>query len=371
MKFSIDKQNLSESLKKFQGILEKNPVVPIASSLLCEAKDDELVISATNFEVGIIVRKSLPVAEKGTIVVDGQKFSEIINQLPEGDISIERKDDGWITIKHGKNIHFNLAVLSDEKIPPIKVDEKLRYGEIEAQILSDLIKKTIYAVSDDRTRDVLRGILIEGEKNSVKMVATDGHRLALVEKEGVFGKGVDLKKGTIVPKKGAKEIRRLAQELKDDAVVKMGFSDKNITITEGGETLIVRLIEGQFPDYTIAIPKENTIKIGVKIRMIVDTLKRVTLLTEEETKVVKFLCRDGVMVVSSKKLGVGEATEEMDIEYRGETVEFGLNSRYVLDVMNTMDGEDAVIEVKDGQTPVLFKEKGNDRALSIIMPMML
>ena len=371
MKFSIDKQIFSESLKKFQGILEKNPVVPIASSLLFEAKENEIIISATNFEVGIIVRKSLPVLEKGTIVVDGQKFSEIVNQMPEGEISIEKKDDGWITIRHGKKIHFNLAVLSDEKIPPIKVDEKVRYGEIEAQQLSELIRKTIYAVSDDRTRDVLRGILIEGEKNMVRMVATDGHRLALMEKEGVFCKSVELKKGTIVPKKGAKEIRRLVQELKSDSVVKMGLSDRNVTISEEGETLIVRLIEGEFPDYTIVIPKDNSLRITVKVRPFIETLKRVTLLTEEETKVVKFLCKDGVMIISSKKIGVGEATEEIEAEYKGDEVEFGLNSRYVLDVLNTVDGEDVVIEVKDGQTPILLKEKGKDNALAIIMPMMM
>src|SRR4030042_3530071 len=274
MKFFIDKLNLSESLKKFQGILEKNPVVPIASSLLLEAKDNEIIMSATNFEVGIIVQKNLSVMENGKIVVDGQKFSEIVNQMPEGEIYIERKDDGWIAIKHGKNITFNLAVLSDEKIPPIKVDDKVRYGEIEAHVLSELIKKTIYAVSDDRTRDVLRGILIEGEKNTVKMVATDGHRLALVEKDCVFDKNVELKKGIIVPKRGAKEIRRLAQELKEETILKMGFSEKNITIMEGGETLIIRLIEGEFPDYKIAIPKDNKIQIIVKIKELIDSLKR-------------------------------------------------------------------------------------------------
>jgi DNA polymerase-3 subunit beta len=291
--------------------------------------------------------------------------------MPDGEIAIERKDDGWITMRYGKNIRFNLAVLSDEKIPPLKVDEKVRYGEIEAGVLSDLIKRAIYAVSDDRTRDVLRGILIEGEKNKVRMVATDGHRLALVEKDGVFGNYAELNKGTIVPKKGAREIRRLSQELKNDAVVKVGFSDKNITLTEGGETLIVRLIEGEFPDYTIAIPKENTKHITVKIKSFIETLKRVTLLAEEETRVVKFLCKDGVMIISSKKLGVGEATEEMEADYRGVEVEFGLNSRYVLDVLATMEGEDVVLEVKDGQTPILLREKGQENTLAIIMPMML
>jgi DNA polymerase-3 subunit beta len=262
-------------------------------------------------------------------------------------------------------------VLSDEKIPPIKVDEKVRYGEIEAGLLSELIKRSIYAVSDDRTRDVLRGILIEGEKDKVRMVATDGHRLAFVEKDGVFGKNDELKKKTIVPKKGAREIRRLAMELKNDVVVKMGFSDKNVTITEGGETLIVRLIEGEFPDYRIVIPRDNNIHITVKIKSFIESLKRATLLTEEETKVVKFFCKHGVMVISSKKLGVGEATEEMEVECTGYAVEFGLNSRYVLDVLNTMEGEDAVIEVKDGQTPILIKEKGQENIFAIIMPMML
>jgi len=371
MKFLIEKQNLLESLKKFQGVIEKNPVIPMASNLFLEAKNNEITMSATNFEVGIIIKKSLSIIEDGEIVVDGQKILDIIREMPDGEMYIERKDTGWIEIKQGKKIVFNLAVLSDEKVPPIKVDEKVRYGEIKAHVLSELINKTVYAVSDDRTRDVLRGILVEREKNTLKMIATDGHRLSLAESDCLFTEGVDVKKGTIVPKRGAKEIRRLAQEVKEEALLKIGFGEKNLTITEGGELLMVRLIEGEFPDYRVAIPKDNSIKIIAKINELISSLKRVTLLTEEETKVVKFYCKDGLMVISSKKAGVGEAREECEVDCKGDGVEFGLNSRYMLDVLNTMEGEEVVIEVKDAQTPVLLKENGKETTLAVIMPMML
>lgn len=371
MKFSIEKQELLESLKKCQGVIEKNPVIPIAANLLLEAKNNELILSATNFEVGIVVRSSLPIMEPGEIIVDGQKFIDIIREMPDGEVCIERKDAGWIEIKQGKKIVFNLAVLSDEKLPQLAVDEKIKYGEIKAEVLSELIKKTVYAVSDDRTRDVLRGILVEKEKSTLKMIATDGHRLSLAESDCLFTEGVNIKKGTIVPKRGAKEIRRLAQELQAEAVLKIGFGDKNLVITEGGELLMVRLLEGEFPDYRVAIPKDNKIKIVTKTRELIDSLRRVTLLTEEETKVVKFFCKDDLMIISSKKAGVGEAREECEVDCGSDPVEFGLNSRYILDVLSTMEGEEVVIEVKDGQTPVLIKEKGKDTTIAVIMPMML
>lgn len=371
MKFSIEKQSLLESLRKFQGVIEKNPVIPIASNLLLEARDNEITMSATNFEVAIIIKKSLPITENGDIVVDGQKFFDIIREMPDGEISLERKDTGWIEIKQGKKIIFNLAVLSDEKVPPVKVDEKVRYETVNAAVLSELIKKTIYAVSDDRTRDVLRGILVEKDKNILRMIATDGHRLALAESDCLASEGADVKKGTIVPKRGAKEVRRLAQELQEEELLKIGFGEKNLIITDRGTLLMVRLIEGEFPDYRVAIPKDNTIKITAKIREFIDSLKRVTLLTEEETKVVKFFCKDGLMVMSSKKAGVGEAREECDVDCKADGIEFGLNSRYVLDVLNTMEGEEVVVEVKDSQTPILLKENGKETTVAVIMPMML
>jgi DNA polymerase-3 subunit beta len=362
---------LLTSLKKIQGIVEKNPVIPIASNLLLQAKKGEIVLSATNFEVGIIVKSSVSVSAEGEIIVDAQKFFEIIREMPDGAISVVKKDAGWIAISYGNSILFNLAVLSEEHYPPIVTDTKVTNIEIEAKNIAELIQRTVYACSDDRTRDALRGILIEKHNGLLRMVATDGHRLACAERTVLKGENNEIPSGIIIPKKGAKEIKRLAQELDEKEGLEVGFGEKNITIKKGEETLIVRLIEGDFPDYKRVIPESTTKKIILTTKDIIESLKRVTLVAEEETRAVKFSIHDGLLVISSKKIGTGDAREERPVEYRGEDIEFGLNSKYLLDVVTALDGEEISLEVQDNKTPVLIKEKDSESTIAVIMPMIL
>jgi DNA polymerase-3 subunit beta len=371
MEFHSERDVLLGSLRKIQGIVEKNPVIPIASNLLLQATKEAIVLSATNFEVGIIVTSSVSVITEGEIIVDAQKFFEIIREMPDGAVSVVKKDSGWIAISHGNSILFNLAVLSEEHYPPIETDTKVKSVEMQAQDIAELIQKTVYACSDDRTRDSLRGILIEKQNALVRMVATDGHRLAYAEKSVVKGEKSEIPSGVIIPKKGAKEIRRLAQELDAQEGVEVGFGEKNITIKKAEETLIVRLIEGEFPDYKRVVPEGTSKKILLKTKELIESLKRVTLVAEEETRAVKFSVHDGLLVISSKRIGTGDAREERPVEYRGGDIEFGLNSRYLLDVLTALDGEEISLEVQDNKTPVVIKEKDSEATLAVIMPMIL
>ncbi len=371
MEFHCMREELVNSLKKIQGIVEKNPVIPIASNLLLEGKKDRLIFRATNFEVGIIVEKNLPIAKDGEIIIDAQKFFEIVREMPEGEISLTRKDEGWVEIKHGARILFNLAVLSDEQYPPVKPDDKVQWVKVEAGHLSELIQKTVYACSDDRTRDVLRGILVEKENATLRMVATDGHRLALAEREILKDDSITLERGIILPKKGAKEIRRLALELAEKDTLEVGFGEKNITVRKGEETLIIRLIEGDFPDYRRVIPQKNPRKILVPEKDLLESLKRVMLITEEETRAVTFSVKKGLLTISSKKIGTGDVREEREVAYEGEAFEFSLNSRYMLDVLGALEGENISLEVQDSSTPVLMKESDSEDVIAVVMPMML
>ncbi len=371
MEFHCKREDLINSLKKIQGIVEKNPVIPIASNLLLEAKKDTLVLRATNFEVGIIVENKIPIVKDGEIIIDAQKFFEIVREMPDGEISLKRKDDGWVEIKHGTRILFNLAVLADEQYPPVKPDDKIQFVEIEAGHLSELIQKTVYACSDDRTRDVLRGILLEQNNSILRMVATDGHRLALAEREILKGDSVTIERGTIIPRKGAKEIKRLAQELEAKDTVEVGFGEKNITVRKGEETLIIRLIEGDFPDYKRVIPQKNTKKLLLKERDLLESLKRVMLITEEETRAVTFSVKKGFLTILSKKAGTGDVREEREVDYDGEEFDFSLNSRYMLDVLGALEGEKISLEVEDSSTPILIKEADREDVIAVVMPMML
>ena len=371
MEFHVTREYLLTILKKIQGIVEKNPVIPIASNLLLEAKKESLIFRATNFEVGIIVESSVQVSKEGEIIIDAQKFFEIVREMPDGEIFIARKDEGWIEIRHGKKILFNLAVLSEEQYPPVKADTNVQFVKIEAKHISELVQKTVYACSDDRTRDVLRGILLEKNDSFLRMVATDGHRLALAERSILKGESVFIESGTIIPRKGAKEIKRLVQELDEKDTVDVGLGKKNIIVRKGEETIIVRLIEGDFPDYKRVIPQNNKNKIIVKEGELIDSLKRVMLITEEETKAVKFLAKKGALTILSKKIGTGDVREDVEVDYEGEEIEFGLNGRYVMDVLSALEGEKISLEVEDSSTPVLIKEFDNDEVLAVVMPMML
>jgi DNA polymerase-3 subunit beta len=289
--------------------------------------------------------------------------------MPLGEIQFV-EEPGFVRIKYGDKIVFNISVLSDEEFPAIEIEKKLIFSKIDRKNILDLIKYTLYASSSERTRDVLRGVLVEVDDQTVRMVATDGHRLALAEKKMPAEKHIKMKSGVIVPQKGMREIVRMVEDVGEDGVVEMGFGDKSVVVKAEGEILVIRLIEGEFPNYSNVIPKKNNRIINLKRRELTESLRRVSLLVEEETKAIKFCVNKGLLVISSKRAGLGDAREEMNVECK-EEVMFGLNSRYTMDVLNAMCGEEVVFEVSDEKTPIVIKEKEVEGVLAVIMPMIL
>lgn len=371
MNLYIDKVNLINGLKKIQGITEKSSITQITSNALIEAKKNKVTVSATNFEVGVIINGEARVNKEGRIMVDARKIYEIIKEMPEGKVSIIEKGSGWVEISSGKKILFNIAGLSAEEFPKVEIDSKVKFSEIKARNIHELIRNTIYATSDDKTRETLRGILVEKQKGGVRMVATDGHRLALADRALSGEEDRVIKRNVIIPQKGAREVRRLIEELEKEKKIKVGLGEKSLVVKGKEETLVVRLIEGEFPNYKKVIPLNNQNRVVMKKDDLVESLRRVALVTEEETKAVKFEVRAGSLTIFSKKVGLGDAREEREINYTGEDVDVNLNIRYVLDVLGVMESEEVVLEMLDGKTPVLVKGKGGDQTIAVIMPMML
>ena len=371
MEFIIEKKPFLNELRKIQEITEKNPIIPIASCVQIEAKKKSLIISATNFEVGLIIEQKAKVEREGKIVIDARKVYEIIKEMPEGDICLNKKDTGWIEISHNHKIVFNVPGLSEEEFPPIETEEKIKFLNINAKNVFELIKGTIYATSEDKTRDSLRGILVEKQKKGIRMVATDGHRLALADRVFLMDEEQVIQKSVIIPKRGAREIKRLIEEKEKEESVKIGVGDKSLVIKGEEETIVIRLIEGEFPNYKKVIPTNNKNHVVIKTRELEGSLRRVALLAEEETKSVRFTIGSGIITISAKSIGLGDAREERPTEYIGEEIEFGLNSKYILDVLNTIEGEEVEMEILDGKTPVLIKEKGKECTIAVIMPMIL
>jgi len=371
LKFNIDKENFINCLRKVQTISEKNPVNPIMSNLLLEAGEKGVVIKATNFEVGIITGCDANVREGGSSVIDAKKIYEIFKEMPKGDIWLEKKDSGWIEIKHENNILFNIAGLVDVEFPKIEIDEEMEFSEVYAKGILELIVGTIYATSQDRTRDVLRGIKLEKRGEEILMVATDGHRLALAERKILKEERLEIKKGVIIPESGAKEIKRLTEEQGEGRKLKIGIGKKSVVVKTKEEKMVVRLIEGEFPDYSRVIPKGNKNRVVFGKRELVESLRRVELVADEETRIVKMQFGGGNLEVSSKRMGLGDAKEDIQIDYGGESIELGLNGRYILDILNVI-GEDKVVwEIKDGKSPVLIKGEGVENVIAVIMPVAL
>lgn len=367
----FERKNIINSLKKIQAVAEKNPIIPIASNMLIEAKKKAVVLSATNFEVGIIIKHSAEVNEEGRIVVDARKIYEIVKEMPDGKIYIVKKGQGRIEISYDSKIVFKIDGLSEEEFPQIEIDSKINFAEINKKNIYELIKNTIYATSDDKTRDTLRGILVEKQRKGLRMVATDGHRLALADRIFSGGEETAIKRSVLVPRKGAIEINRLIEELGKEEKIKIGFGEKSMVVKGKEETVVIRLIEGEFPNYKKAIPLNNKNKVFIKTKDLIESLRRVALIIDEEIRAVKMNIKEGVLIFSSKKAGFGEAREEKEIKYSGEEIEVGLNSRYVLDVLNTIEGEEVYLEILDGKTPILIKERDKDYNIAVIMPMII
>jgi DNA polymerase-3 subunit beta len=371
LKFNIDKDNFINCLRKVQTITEKNPVNPIMSKMLLEAEEEKVVIKATNFEVGIITGCNANVRERGSSVIDAKKMYEIFKEMPKGDSWLEKKDTGWIEIKHENNILFNIAGMVDVEFPRIEIDEEMEFSEVYAKGILELIVSTVYATSQDRTRDVLRGIKLEKRGENMLMVATDGHRLALAERKILKDERLDIKKSVIIPESGAKEIKRLVEEMGEGGKVEIGIGEKSVVVKTKEETLVVRLIEGEFPDYSRVIPKGNKKSVVLGKRELIESLRRVGLVADEETRIVKMQFREGNLEISSKRMGFGDAKEDMQIDYGGESIELGLNGSYIMDILNVIGKEKVVWEIKDGKSPVLIKGEGVENVIAVIMPVAL
>jgi len=366
----INKRNLLKCLGKIQGITEKNPILPMTSNVLIEAKKKEVSISATNFEVGIVLKLEANVVKEGKVVIDAKKSYEIIKEMPEGIICITTEGSEWVKISYNDSVVFNIVGLLEEEFPAIEIEDKIKLFNIDAKKIHKMIKKTVYATSDDKTRDTLRGILVERKKGGIRMVATDGHRLSMSDMEFRDDEGKIIQKSVIIPKKGAREIKRLIEE-QEGKKVGVGLGERSIVIKAKDEMMVVRLIEGEFPNYKKVIPIDNKNRMTIKKESLMESIRRVLLVAEEETRTIKFAVEKEWLTMTSRREGTGDVKESLRVDYQGENMDIGLNGRYIIDAIDVIDGEEVTMEVKDEKTPVLIKEKNKEDTIVVIMPMVL
>ena len=373
MEFRIDKETFLKALQKIQGIVEKRNTMPILSNVLIEAAQDRIEITATDLEVGMKSTYPTDVIAEGKITVSAKKIYEIIKELTDETISFSTKENDWIQIKCGK-AQFNIVGLSPEEFPYFpRINEESFIG-IDAATLGGMIEKTSHAICHDETKYNLNGIFIHGSENDdgrscLKMVATDGHRLAIIEKtiEGKFP--TELGKGIIFPKKGIFELKKLTEEEKGD--IQLGFMDNNAVVRKGNTTIVMRLVDGEFPDYTKVIPVGNDKDITFKRDIMLHSLRRMAILSSEKYKGIKLESKEGVLEISSSNPELGEASEEVEVDMSCEGINVRFNAKYLIDVLTISTEERMVLKLRDELSPAIMSPAGDDTFMAVIMPMRL
>jgi DNA polymerase-3 subunit beta len=315
------------------------------------------------------------VNQPAKITVPAKSLYEIVKELPEGAL-VKWKvfENFWVELTAGKSLFKLVGQDSDEfpRLPEIQMNKAIN---LPREDLVKMIDHTIFAVSNDQTRYDLSGVYLEQlesqNKVYLRMVATDGHRLSMMDHEVSGVKEVHLEKGVILPRKGLSELKRV---LGDEDTLGCCFMENNVVFwnTDQQTTLFMRLLDGEFPDYSPVIPKSNERSIVVNRAELLESLKRMSVLSAEHSRSVKFCFERGKLRLSSSNPKLGEAREDIEIDYPGEKIEIGFNAGYFIDVLNALDEQtDVIMELTDVLSPSLIKGKDFDGSVNIVMPMQL
>ena len=359
MEFKTKREDFLAALYWTQSTVERRTTMPILANVLIEFHNGDTRVMATDLEVGVRAKLNGEILQEGAVTLNARKLYEIVRESGGGVIQLKRLENDWVEIKSGKSV-FKMVGLDAKDFPSFPEFDAEHLFPVPAKVMKEMI---------DKTRSNLNGAFLEeGAGGKLRMVATDGHRLALIERAvGTLG----LAKGVILPRKGLTELKKILEE-SEDGVVEFGFKENMVLVVRGDVELFMRLSETDFPDYSKVIPKENPYIARVEQRGFLQALKRVSILSSERYKGIRIEVKPENMSISANNPDLGEAVAELEIEYKGKALTVGFNARYLIDVLSVLgDERDVAIEMKDELSPSLLRKDGDDGYLYVVMPMKL
>lgn len=367
MEFKVGREELKEALTWIQDVVEKKSTKPILSNTLLDCTEGLLRLSGTDLEVGVQVELKANVKKTGQLGVPAKSLYDIVREIQAEEITFKRKEGEWLEILAGRS-KFKMAGLPAQEFPTMpKVPEKGALS-IDAPALKGMIEKTLFAVSTDETKYNLNGVFLEcPDEKTMRMVATDGHRLSLAER--TMTQKVTLPKPLLLPRKGVLEIQKMITE--EDGVLPLYWEGRNVIVQKGPLTLFIRLIEGDFPDYAQVIPKKHDKRAILSKEHLVGAIRRVSLLSQDHNRGIKWIFTPGHLELLCTNPDVGEAREEVECEYNGKHLEVGFNYRYFLDVLSVLEDDKVALELKDEVSPGVIRSEVDKGFLSLVMPMRL
>jgi DNA polymerase III subunit beta len=367
MELVVRKNDLLRELQLFQGIVERKNTIPILANVLMEAKGEEVRFLATDLEVALRSKCAAAVAKSGALTLPAKKFYEIIKSLPETDIHIA-EDKGGVKVAADR-FDSRMQTLPREDFPTLPESGGAESATLPRNAVREMVAKTQFAITGEDTRYFLNGALFVLRPDSMTLVATDGHRLALVTapRDGKPKDGEEIK--AILPKKTLGELARLLSDGEGDLRYERG--ENHLFFDVGGRLLISRMIDGQFPAYERVIPKGNDKHIEFERDRLTNAVKRVALLSNERSRAVKIQLDKGKVDVTSSSPDLGEAKETLPIEYTGAPMQICFNAQYVLDFLAAVSTDIVSLDLKDEVSQAVMKPVGAEGYdyTYVIMPM--
>jgi DNA polymerase-3 subunit beta len=372
MEIRIAREDFLQGLQRIQSVVERKTTTPILANFLLEARNDTpasaLTYVATDLELTCKGTMAGEVIRGGVITLPARQTFDIVRELPGGTmIDLRVGEHHWVEVTAARSF-FRIPALPGEDFPPFPPFEGAEPVVLPAPMLREMIVKTAFCTSQDETRFALRGALVVLKDGQMSMVATDGHRLASIQRPCKDAEA--LAKQVIVPRKALEEIRKNLDDGEDDQVT-ISLLDQHLLMRRGNLWLSTRLIDGQFPAYERVIPKGHPRCITLRRDAFLSSLRRVSLFSAEKSRAVRLRLAPGTLTVLCESPEMGEARDEVEAEYEGESVTVGFNARYLMDVLNVVDDEQVILEVKDAVSSSLMRPAGDAECLYVIMPLRL
>ena len=361
MKIITTKSILLESINIVQKAVPSKTTLPILEGILFDAKGGKLKLTATDLEIGIETVSNVDVIEPGKIVLSSRMIGDIVRKLPDSDIEIETSEGNLVSIK-SEGSKFKIVTLPYEEYPELPAVKKESGIVLKQNILKEMIRKTIFAVSFDEVRPILTGVLFDVSGNELTMVALDGFRMA-VKKNSIIN---DNNFRAVIPGKTLTEIGKIINEKEEN--VNIYFSKNHIQVQIEDTIIVSRLLEGEFINYKQIIPSEYKIKIKVSSNLLMEACDRAALFARDSSNnMIKFEINEDLMVIMSNSQN-GDVHEELQIQKEGNDIEIAFNAKYFIDVLKVIEGEEITIEFTTNVSPSIIRPINNEDYLYLVLP---
>jgi DNA polymerase III subunit beta len=366
MRFSLSREAFLKPLQQVVNVVERRQTLPVLANLLVHVEDGRLSMTGTDLEVEMVSRSDVDDAQNGETTIPARKLFEIIRALPDGcKITISQTGDK-VTVQAGRS-RFSLSTLPSRDFPAVEDLDLVERIRVSESSLKELIERTAFAMAQQDVRYYLNGLLFDLRENSLRCVATDGHRLALCEAE--LPEGAQTRKQIIVPRKGVLELQRLLEG--GDREVELEVGRNHVRMRRSDVTFTSKLIDGRFPDYEAVIPIGADKELKIDREALRASLQRAAILSNEKYRGVKLEISTNQLRIIATNPESEEAQEELEADTKIDNLSIGFNVTYLLDALSALREENVILNLRDGNSSALVREASHERSRHVVMPLRL